>query len=160
MKDSLPQKAFLPSDETIETMLSNTTAEVFSLPANNQAFLQRMLVISKVSEALPAGKAGPLVASIQGGGLGPAGFTPIKKSLTVGRSRRADWQVEDSQKKLSSCHFSISQHGQKYVLTDLDSSNGTRVNESPARIKQCFIHHGDFIHAGGFTFMVFLHQKS
>jgi hypothetical protein len=160
MKDSHPPQASLPSDETIETMLSKTTAEVFALPAENRAFLQRMMVINKVTAALPAGKSEAVVASIQGGGLGPAGFKPIKKSLTVGRSNRADWQVEDNLKKLSGCHFSISKLGGKYILKDLDSSNGTRVNESSARIKQCLIHHGDFIHAGGCTFMVSLHQNS
>jgi hypothetical protein len=159
MKNTHPPKAVKPSDEEIETMLSKTSAKLFSRPTEDSGFLQRMLVVRKITSAIPMKKGSVSLASVHEGNLGSAGFKTIKKALTVGRNSSADWRVDDTQQKLSARHFSITLSGKNVVLTDLDSTNGTRVNEHPEKIKgPCLLHHGDFIHAGGCSFMIAIQE--
>ncbi len=159
MKNTRPPKAATPSDAEIETMLSKTSAKLFSRPTEDSGFLQRMLVVRKITAALPKKKGSVWLASVHEGGLGAPGFKAIKMALNVGRNGSADWRVDDGQQKLSARHFCITLRGKNVVLTDLDSTNGTRVNENPEKIKQpCLLHHGDFIHAGGCSFMIAIQE--
>jgi hypothetical protein len=161
MKNSHPPKAAKPSDEEIETMLSKTSAKLFIRPTENSGFLQRMLLVRKITAAIPMKKGSVFLASVHEGGLGTAGFKAIKNDLTVGRNRSADWRVDDSQQKLSARHFSITLSGRNVAVTDLESTNGTRVNENSEKIKQpTLLYHGDVIHAGGCSFMIAIQEHS
>ena len=69
---------------------------------------------------------------------------------TVGRSMEVNGQVDDA--KLSRQHFTISpQPGGKYVLKDLGSSNGTRVNGQP--VTEYELRPNDTIQAGSSAFL-------
>ena len=52
------------------------------------------------------------------------------QSLTVGRGTEADYQIDDD--SLSRLHCRFAQAGGRWIITDLDSTNGTYVNEQSA----------------------------
>lgn len=53
-------------------------------------------------------------------------LTPIKGEISVGRSKENDIVLQDM--SVSKNHFHIKKIGEKYVIIDLKSANGTRVN--------------------------------
>lgn len=136
-------------------MLSKTNAHLFNRPTEGRGFLQRMIEARKILAAVPVKKGATCLVSVSNGALGGAGYKLLKKSLVVGRASCADWRVEDSEQKLSGLHFKVTLSGEEILLEDLDSTNGTRVNENTQRIEHgCVLRHGDFIHAGGCSFML------
>jgi hypothetical protein len=58
--------------------------------------------------------------------LGPKRLIVGDAGVTLGRSRSADVMVDDS--NVSRAHAEIRAHGSSWVLTDLGSTNGTRLN--------------------------------
>ncbi len=64
--------------------------------------------------------------------------------LTVGREEGNDIQLNDE--RVSRCHFKLQRDNDRLVLTDLDSTNGTKVNghECQLKILRC----GDLIAVG------------
>jgi len=76
---------------------------------------------------------------------GPAGDHELRESVTlIGRSRRCDVVVDDP--NVSRQHAEIRRQGDGYVIRDLGSTNGTRVNRRDAR--QATLQHGDRIEVG------------
>ena len=53
--------------------------------------------------------------------------------LTVGREEGNDIQLNDE--RVSRCHFKIQRDNDRLVLTDLDSTNGTKVNGIECQLK-------------------------
>ena len=141
-------------------MLTQTIPGLFDGAASQSAFQQRMLVVRRFSSAIPADVRGAFLVAVPR----KEGESPVMKSLTenfiVGRGDKAIWRMADDKLKLSSLHFVISRNGNDYTLTDLNSKNGTRLNEDCRAVKSCSLKHGDFIHAAGFTFMLAIIQNS
>lgn len=75
--------------------------------------------------------------------------------LAVGRDDSADVVIEDD--ALSRRHFLIVREGNDYLLTDLDSSNGTFVDGKSARVSR--LRHHDCILAGR-TLFIFCEESS
>ncbi len=69
--------------------------------------------------------------------------------LAVGRDATADIVIDDA--ALSRRHFEIVPRGDHYLLTDLNSQNGTWVDGKPAAATQ--LHHHDCILAGRTLFI-------
>jgi pSer/pThr/pTyr-binding forkhead associated (FHA) protein len=77
---------------------------------------------------------------------GPAERVPLwKVPFTIGRSETADHTVYSS--KVSKEHAAIEVAGQRYVVRDLDSTNGTFVNEERVR-QQATLKNGDTLRIG------------
>ncbi|MGH7246505.1 MAG: DUF4123 domain-containing protein, partial [Pseudomonadota bacterium] len=75
------------------------------------------------------------------------------RPLRFGRTAKADLALtEDSY--LSSVHFALESDGEKCVLHDLGSSNGTFLNGT--RVSPATLQHGDSISAGQTTFLFHL----
>jgi pSer/pThr/pTyr-binding forkhead associated (FHA) protein len=64
--------------------------------------------------------------------------------LSIGRVADNNIQMEDS--AVSSHHAELIQKGEDYIIRDLNSTNGTRVNGQ--RILETRLYHGDTIHFG------------
>ncbi|MEM9588044.1 MAG: FHA domain-containing protein [Planctomycetota bacterium] len=64
--------------------------------------------------------------------------------LTVGREEGNDIQLNDE--RVSRCHFKVQRDNERLVLTDLDSTNGTKVNGVECQLK--ILRHGDLIAVG------------
>ena len=77
----------------------------------------------------------------------PQRFSIEKDSLTIGRSSDNDLVIEDD--LMSSHHCHLTRDGEGYTLTDLDSTNGTLVNDQP--VKEARLDPGDVIVAGKTT---------
>ncbi len=71
-------------------------------------------------------------------------YADLEPPLTVGREEGNDIQLNDE--RVSRCHFKIQRDNDRLVLTDLDSTNGTKVNgvECPLKI----LRSGDLIAVG------------
>jgi pSer/pThr/pTyr-binding forkhead associated (FHA) protein len=76
---------------------------------------------------------------------GPAERVPLwKVPFTIGRSETADHTVYSS--KVSKEHAAIEVAGQRYVVRDLDSTNGTFVNGT--RVERALLKDGDRLGIG------------
>lgn len=71
-------------------------------------------------------------------------------STTIGRHSESDFSVSDLW--ISRSHFRIDHDGQNWVLTDLNSSHGTLVNDEKVMVK--ILKSNDMIFAGSTKFCV------
>jgi hypothetical protein len=70
-------------------------------------------------------------------------------SVTLGRGGRADIRISDPTRKLSRCHAAFCFDGERVMIVDLNSTNGTYLNGE--RIESAPIAEGDLIEMGGVT---------
>jgi pSer/pThr/pTyr-binding forkhead associated (FHA) protein len=71
-------------------------------------------------------------------------YEELKPPLTVGREEGNDIQLNDE--RVSRCHFKLQRDNDRLVLTDLDSTNGTKVNGTECQLK--ILRCGDLIAVG------------
>lgn len=71
-------------------------------------------------------------------------FEDIHTPLTIGREEGNEIQLNDE--RVSRCHLKLQQDNDRLVLTDLDSTNGTKVNGAECQLK--ILRHGDLIAVG------------
>jgi pSer/pThr/pTyr-binding forkhead associated (FHA) protein len=74
--------------------------------------------------------------------------------LVFGRGEQTDYQIHDE--RMSRRHFSIALRDKNYVIEDLQSTNGTYVNN--VRVTEAALKANDRIRAGQ-TVLVFLAEK-
>lgn len=70
---------------------------------------------------------------------------PLKAQMRLGRADDNDIVLRDAQ--ASRYHALITLTGSEYVIADLGSANGTRVNGTPIR-QPCTLHSGDVVTIG------------
>lgn len=68
---------------------------------------------------------------VRGGGLDPGDQIDVFGGVTIGRSADADVRIED--RYASGFHCRIHSERNRYLVEDLDSTNGTMLNGSPLR---------------------------
>lgn len=71
-------------------------------------------------------------------------YEDLEPPLTIGREEGNNIQLNDE--RVSRCHFKIQRDNDRLVLTDLDSTNGTKVNGIECQLK--ILRHGDLIAVG------------
>lgn len=71
-------------------------------------------------------------------------YKDLEPPLTVGREEGNDIQLNDE--RVSRCHFKVQRDNDRLVLTDLDSTNGTKVNGVECQLK--ILRHGDLVAVG------------
>ena len=71
-------------------------------------------------------------------------YEDLDPPLTIGREEGNDIQLNDE--RVSRCHFKVQRDNDRLVLTDLDSTNGTKVNGVECQLK--ILRHGDLIAVG------------
>ncbi|TWU45219.1 FHA domain-containing protein FhaA [Novipirellula aureliae] len=71
-------------------------------------------------------------------------YEDLQPPLTIGREEGNDIQLNDE--RVSRCHFKVQRDNERLVLTDLDSTNGTKVNGTECQLK--ILRHGDLIAVG------------
>ena len=71
-------------------------------------------------------------------------YDSLRVPLTIGREEGNEIQLNDE--RVSRCHLKIQQDGDRLVLTDLDSTNGTKVNGGQCNLK--ILRAGDLIAVG------------
>jgi len=77
-------------------------------------------------------------------------FADLPTPLTIGREEGNTIQLNDE--RVSRCHLKIQENQRKIILTDLQSTNGTRVNGEPVQLWS--LRPGDVISLGR-TVMIF-----
>ncbi len=68
----------------------------------------------------------------------------LSPPFTVGREEGNEIQLNDE--RISRCHFKVQRDNDRLVLTDLQSTNGTKVNGVECQLK--ILRHGDLIAVG------------
>ena len=71
-------------------------------------------------------------------------YDELEPPLTVGREEGNEIQLNDE--RVSRCHFKVQRDNDRLVLTDLDSTNGTKVNGIECQLK--ILRPGDLIAVG------------
>lgn len=71
-------------------------------------------------------------------------FHDLSPPLTIGREEGNSIQLNDE--RVSRCHFKVQRDNDRLVLTDLDSTNGTKVNGEECQLK--ILRYGDLIAVG------------
>jgi predicted component of type VI protein secretion system len=71
-------------------------------------------------------------------------FRDLQTPLTIGREEDNDVQLNDE--RISRFHAKVQEDNGRIILTDLDSTNGTRVNGHPVRLR--VLREGDLIMIG------------
>lgn len=71
-------------------------------------------------------------------------YETLDPPFTVGREEGNNIQLNDE--RVSRCHFKVQRDNDRLVLTDLDSTNGTKVNGTECQLK--ILRHGDLIAVG------------
>lgn len=82
-------------------------------------------------------------------------FEDLEPPLTIGREEGNDIQLNDE--RVSRCHFKIQRDNERLVLTDLDSTNGTKVNGVETQLK--ILRYGDLIAVGRSLMLVGTEQQ-
>ncbi|MEN3325246.1 MAG: hypothetical protein V7638_53 [Acidobacteriota bacterium] len=95
----------------------------------------------------------PRLAAISGK-LKGAIFALNEESLIIGRETAADLCIADA--SVSRRHTHIEKHETGFVITDLDSLNGTFVNDVPVRSR--LLEHGDRVRIGDSQFLFLTHE--
>lgn len=86
---------------------------------------------------------------------------PLGDGLRLGRDPKSDWVIEESlYPQVSRAHAALRRLGQRYLLCDLGSTNGTYLNGQPVE-GEVPLHHGDLIRLGldGPTFRFLIQQE-
>jgi hypothetical protein len=109
------------------------------------AFLLLRELRTKSSRATERAPADLLVVEPHDTGLDPGERIPLLALSTVGRGRENDVTLDDS--FLSAEHARLSWNGKGWVVEDLGSTNGTRVNGKPVR-RAVAVKQGDMIEFG------------
>ena len=76
-------------------------------------------------------------------------FSSVKAPVTIGREEGNTIQLNDE--RISRFHLRIQQDHDDLVLTDLESTNGSKVNNEDVQLK--IIRHGDLISIGRSTLL-------
>ncbi len=71
-------------------------------------------------------------------------FSELRPPVTIGREEGNDVQLNDE--RVSRFHLKLQVDGDQVVLTDLDSTNGTKVNGEDVKLR--LVHIGDIISLG------------
>lgn len=71
-------------------------------------------------------------------------YSNVRVPITIGREEDNAIQLNDE--RISRCHVKIQQDGERIILTDLQSTNGTRVNGLP--VQMTVLRPGDLISLG------------
>jgi pSer/pThr/pTyr-binding forkhead associated (FHA) protein len=71
-------------------------------------------------------------------------FSSIATPVTIGREEDNSIQLNDE--RVSRFHVKIQEDGGRIILTDLDSTNGTRINGHPVQVR--VLRHGDQMSIG------------
>jgi len=95
----------------------------------------------------------PRLAAISGK-LKGAIFALNEESLTIGRETGADLCIADA--SVSRRHSKIENQETGFVITDLESLNGTFVNDLPVRSRR--LEHGDRVRIGDSQFLFLMHE--
>lgn len=146
----------LPSTLPSVRQLREAYHTLSGLPARNPGFATRLQYVADLlNQAGDLPRSDLLVWREPDGAIHHA---IISEPFVVGRSAGPPGLAFPEDTLLSRTHFSISLAGEGCVLQDLDSKNGTAVNEPGERVGQRLLRDGDLVLAGNHIF-AFLGQR-
>lgn len=79
-----------------------------------------------------------------------------KPKITIGRSSSTDIQIDNL--AVSKCHARIIKHRHQYTVEDLNSTNGTFLNDE--KIVKAVLKHNDLISIGKHSLKIYYEKES
>ena len=144
--------AFNLSREEIRSVSQTLTG----MPARNDQLVPRLEYVAEL--LADAGKLPSEPVLVWREGNRKLKYAPVGVKLVVGRQAEGTDVALRDDKLLSAKHFAVKVSGEGCKLKDLNSRNGTAVNEPQNRIRSRLLRDGDLILAGKHIF-VFLDQR-
>ncbi len=140
------------SDEELSQLIfesQETERSIQAPPPDIFERVRRFIVLYRDLGAKPLG-AGLLY---QRGGEEEGQFQPINRKLIVGRLSKSSFHptgcdLSCDDQRMSRHHFEIELVDGFFVLRDLQSRNGTFLNQQPQRVTEAVLKEGDIITAG------------
>jgi hypothetical protein len=140
------------SDEALAQLILESSATVGKLEPQTTDVFDRVRRFSQLYGSLSAKPEGAALL-YHDAKTGEAGCRVVGEKLVVGRLPKSehnpggcDLALEDDQ--LSRRHFEIVLSDGLYILRDLESRNGTHLNDGSERIDEALLKGGDIIIAG------------
>ncbi len=145
------------SDDALSELIFESQATMRRADTSTHAVLKRVRHFNQLYEALPQKPEGPALL-YEEPGSDSVGYHLLGDRLVVGRLPKnernptgCDLAFKDDQ--MSRTHFEISFTDGFYVLRDLQSRNGTFVNNDPQGMREQTLKAGDVILAGSVVFV-------
>lgn len=145
------------SDETLSQLLFEAQETERRVNAPPSEIFERVSQFMLLYRDLPVKPLGP--GLLYESGSAEAGrFQPLVRKLIVGRLSKSDHQpagcdLACDDQQMSRHHFEIELVDGFFVLRDLQSRNGTYLNQHPERITETVLKEGDVISAGRGSFI-------
>lgn len=153
MSDSRSVASF----DSLDVLLSHSQVTVRRPPATTDHIFERVRQFVQLYDQLASKPSGVALLYPQPGGSSPK-YRELDSLLTVGRLSKSernphgsDLALEDEQ--MSRRHFQIDFSDDFYILRDLQSRNGTYLNDDPVSIDERVLKAGDVIQAGASIFV-------
>lgn len=145
------------SDEALSRLLFDSHVTTRCAAGATDAVLGRLRRFSQFYGSL-GNKPDGAALLCQEPGTGAVQCHPLGPNLVVGRSGKgernpAGCDLAFADDQMSRRHFEIQLADGFYILRDLESRNGTYVNDDPRRIREHVLKAGDIILAGGVIFV-------
>lgn len=140
-----------PPFSPAELSSASVTARLPAPPMHAlDALKARLARASELFAAVPSRAACP--ALLFRSGDGTVECCPIDEETVVGRGADCAIRFEGRQ-EISRRHFAVREEEGLFILEDLGSSNGTRVEGNDEPVARRELRDGDLIHAGGVVFL-------
>jgi hypothetical protein len=146
--ENKPQGTPLPSDAELRDVCQTITG----LPGPNDQLAKRLqFLVDLIADAKSLPCAPILLWREREPGL--VHHELIGRELVIGRNPGESGLALTGDKLLSRRHFTIRAEGERFLLHDLQSHNGTAINSSDNRVQKEILHDGDLVLAGNHIFV-------
>jgi len=141
------------SDDALERVLVSTANTLLGVPPAALEILRRLQFVAELTAQSQVVIDGPLLLYRKADRL--VDVRPIPDQLVVGRGADCDLSLPEC-RQLSRRHFELRREGDGFILSDLKSRNGTRVEGLSSPISRHILCDGDIIQAGDLMFVFLL----
>ncbi len=144
------------SDEALATLLAEGHVTLQRLEPTRSELMERVRKFGQLYEALPVKPPGAALL-FQSKDSNEVKYLSIDQRVTLGRLPQSFNGTKESillfsDPEMSRSHFEVEESEGLWIIRDLDSRNGTYVNERPVGSETVILKAGDVISAGSTIF--------
>ena len=145
------------SDDALSALIGESPATICRLDFLTEDVWERIRTFSELHGSLPIKPTGAALLYREPGAT-CARYAPLGPMLVVGRTPKSERHPAGSDlaldaQTMSRTHFEIRYADGFYLLRDLDSQNGTYMNDDAERVRESVLKAGDTILAGEVIFV-------
>lgn len=145
------------SDDSLSALIGESRATIRKLDFLTERVWERIRTFSELHGSLSIKPTGAALL-YQEPGAACARYAPLGLVLVIGRTPKSERHPAGSDlafdaQTMSRTHFEIRYADGFYLLRDLDSQNGTYINDDVERVRESVLKAGDIILAGEVIFV-------